>query len=137
MTTLYFDSSAVLKLITEEQESAALRDFIEGDNPWSSPLSLVSSRLAHIEVWRAAQRIGPHLLKTARGILGGITMLEISRDASEQAARLQPTSLRTLDALHLAAALSARLDVVTYDHRMARTAEGLGLTVFAPAPAQK
>jgi predicted nucleic acid-binding protein len=132
---LYVDSSAVAKLITRESESAALRDFILGDNPWQGPVSLVSSRLTSVEVWRMAQRIGPHLLQTARAVLNTITMVEFSRENSEQAARLHPVELRTLDALHLAAALRVGLDVVTYDRRMAEAAANLGLEVFAPGSA--
>jgi predicted nucleic acid-binding protein len=44
--------------------------------------------------------------------------------------------VRTLDAIHLAAArrLAPDIDVITYDHRLRDAAEALGLTVLAPAP---
>lgn len=49
---------------------------------------------------------------------------------------LEPMGLRSLDAIHLAAAqlIAPRLDsVVTYDRRMALGAAALGLIVTAPA----
>ncbi|WP_345784275.1 PIN domain-containing protein [Rathayibacter soli] len=43
-------------------------------------------------------------------------------------------NLRSLDALHLAAAIRIGVEhVVTYDARMADSARALGLSVFAPA----
>jgi predicted nucleic acid-binding protein len=51
------------------------------------------------------------------------------------AARVEPTSLRALDAIHLATALSLGHDlsgIVVYDRRLADAARGAGLTVWAP-----
>jgi predicted nucleic acid-binding protein len=52
-----------------------------------------------------------------------------------KAAELAPRELRTLDAIHLATALSASdptLDFVTYDARLARAATAHGFSVHAP-----
>ena len=54
----------------------------------------------------------------------------------EAAGRLDPSILRTLDAIHVAAALGLGDDlegIVTYDKRLAREAEQNGITVTAPA----
>ena len=54
----------------------------------------------------------------------------------EAAGRLDPSILRTLDAIHVAAALGLGDDlegIVTYDERLAREAEQNGITVTAPA----
>lgn len=51
------------------------------------------------------------------------------------AAELQPMSVRSLDAIHLAAALSlghTLTALVTYDRRMIEAASALGLPVIAP-----
>ena len=52
------------------------------------------------------------------------------------AASIEPVELRTLDAIHLASALSLGDDlaaVLTYDRRMADAAESRGLVVVAPS----
>jgi predicted nucleic acid-binding protein len=58
-------------------------------------------------------------------------------DIFRAAARLEPRSLRSLDAIHLASALSLGADlgaIVIYDSNMAAAAEGHGLQVLAPGP---
>jgi hypothetical protein len=48
---------------------------------------------------------------------------------------LEPDLLRSLDALHLAAALEIGDELeamVTYDHRLAQDAQTLGISVVAP-----
>lgn len=59
----------------------------------------------------------------------------IDRDLLLAAGRLGPDGLRTLDAIHLAAAVAAGAElsgVVTYDDRMASAAKDLGLETVAP-----
>lgn len=59
----------------------------------------------------------------------------MDRDLLLAAGRLEPGGLRTLDAVHLAAAQAAGDDlsaVVTYDDGMARAARDLGLETLAP-----
>ena len=54
----------------------------------------------------------------------------------DEAADLAPAALRTLDALHLAAAATLdlpSLDFITYDTRLAEAARCHGLTVLTPA----
>jgi predicted nucleic acid-binding protein len=53
-----------------------------------------------------------------------------------RAARLEPASLRTLDAIHLATTLSLATDVaglVTYDAKLAEAAAREGFDVLAPS----
>lgn len=64
-----------------------------------------------------------------------IAVVEPTDGIRARAALLDPVTLRSLDALHLATALEIRdeLDgLVTYDDRMAAAAEALGLAVLAP-----
>jgi hypothetical protein len=60
----------------------------------------------------------------------------VDRELLITAGRLQLGSVRTLDAIHLCAALAAGDElggVVTYDTHMAEAAHLLGLEVAAPA----
>ena len=54
MTEVYLDSSAFVKLATDESESAVLRAFLAGDNPTGVELRLVASDLTDTESVRAA-----------------------------------------------------------------------------------
>ena len=127
----YLDTSAVVKLLVREVETAALRRWLR-----RRPRR-VASTLLHVELLRAAKRAGvPALIAEARRLLGGITLVSIDSAILHRAAELDPGTLRTLDAVHLATALTLGSDlaaVVTYDQRMADGARMLGLTVAAPA----
>lgn len=62
-------------------------------------------------------------------------MLEIDRALFRQAGLLGPPTMRSLDAVHIAAALSLGPDlgaVITYDERMAAAARLFGLPVVSP-----
>lgn len=61
-------------------------------------------------------------------------LIEVDAQVLDLAGRLPPESLRSLDALHLASALSVwRVDgFLTYDLRLAEAAAGHGLRVLTP-----
>ncbi len=64
-----------------------------------------------------------------------MTLIRLDDPLYHLAADLEPASLRSLEAVHLAAALSVGNDlagVVTYDARMEAAALGLHLHVEAP-----
>lgn len=128
---LYLDSSAIVKLVLPEAESGIL---LESLSAW--PVR-VTSELARVEVVRAARRatLDPAVEKRADEVLAGLYLLKIDNDVLSEAARLEPRTLRSLDAVHLASALSLGADlgpVVTYDSTMATAAAGCGLEVLAP-----
>jgi predicted nucleic acid-binding protein len=125
----YLDSSALVKLIVREPESAALRRFLR-----RHPVH-ASSALATTEVLRAVRRADPAALPAARDALGRVVILELTDDLLGDAGVLDQPELRTLDAIHLSAARTLGSDlaaVVTYDDRMAAAGVLLGLTVAAP-----
>jgi predicted nucleic acid-binding protein len=96
----------------------------------------VSSTLLAVEAIRACGRYGDRYAADARQFLEGVALLPLSDLILDHAASLVPTDLRSLDALHLAAALSIRDDLgafVTYDGRLAEAASGEGLPVLSPA----
>ena len=75
-------------------------------------------------------------MSRARTLLAGVDLVPTPRDLLETAADLGPPSLRSLDALHLAAVLSlgsALEAFVVYDERLAQAATDAGLPVVAPA----
>ena len=85
---------------------------------------------------RAVARRAPQARARASRVISAVTLIESDADIRAQAAVIEPTSLRSIDAMHVATALriSDALDaVVTYDARMAEAAEAVGLAVLAPA----
>jgi uncharacterized protein len=125
----YLDSSAVARLVLDEPESPALLR-------WQRRKLLASSDLVRVEVVRATRLWKPEAEAKARRVIRALMLLRIDPGVCERAALLDPPHLRSLDALHLAAALSLGADlagIVTYDLRMAAGAEALGIAVEAPA----
>lgn len=125
----YIDSSAVLKLVMWEAESAALIE-------WTSGRAVIASDLVRTETLRAARRHSVEAVGQARHVLSSFVMLGLSSEVCERAAELDPLVLRSLDAIHLACALQLahELDgIVTYDDRLAEASTLLGVPVVAPA----
>lgn len=127
--TVYLDSSALVKLTIREQESSDLERFLV-HRP-----TRVSCALARVEVIRAVRARDPAAVLRARQVLERVDLLRLDDDLLDAAAEIGPIGLRSVDAIHLAAAqtLGGTLaELVTYDERMARAAAALGLTVAAP-----
>lgn len=127
----YLDTSALVKLVVAEAETFALQAWLR-----AAPRTPVSSDLARTELMRAVRRVAPDRVLRARMVLDSVTILQVTTAMFEEAGRLDPTLLRNLDAVHLAAAVALGDDldgVVTYDERMAGAAEVNGLAVLAPA----
>lgn len=96
----------------------------------------VSSALLSVEAIRACARYGTAYAREARAWLEGIALLPMDGSVLDEAASLEPPTLRSLDAIHLATALSVRDEVgalFTYDQRLADAAESHGLPVAQPA----
>ena len=126
---VYLDSSALVKLVVVEPESSALRRYL-ADEP-----ERACCALARVEVIRAVRVHGPSTVSRARRLLQRLNLVEVDDELLEAAAALDPRILRSLDAIHVAAAqlLGEELTaLVTYDRRMAAAAQLLDLTVAAP-----
>ena len=82
---------------------------------------------------RAAARRGA-TVENARKALSKLDFVAITNSLLDDAAALAPPELRTLDAIHLSAALFAPdlRALVTYDRRLADAAEQAGLPVVSP-----
>jgi hypothetical protein len=130
MRATYLDSSAMVKLAVSEPESAALRRYLRRCRP------LVSNALARTEVLRALLPAGEAAVSRGRDVLRTVDLLRLNNPLLEAAGLLQPASVRSLDAIHLATArlLGEELGVVvTYDQRMSEAARELGLRIHSPA----
>ncbi|MCL2781627.1 MAG: type II toxin-antitoxin system VapC family toxin [Actinomycetia bacterium] len=126
----YLDTSALVKLVVAESESAALRAWLNARDRVP-----VTSDLARTELLRAVRRAAPSHASAARAVLDSVIILQLTTAIFEQAARLDPLVSRSLDALHLAAALDLGDDLdalVTYDERLAKAADVNGVAVLAP-----
>jgi predicted nucleic acid-binding protein len=126
---IYLDSSAIVKLVVAEPESAALRRYLRRRRP------LVSSALARAEVVRSLLPLGEQALRRGHEALSRLELIRISDRILAAAGALRPAELRTLDAIHLATARHLGSDLarlVTYDERMRAAAVASGCPVAAP-----
>jgi predicted nucleic acid-binding protein len=125
---VYIDTSAFVKLCWREEESDVLRDHL-GGRP------LISSAVLHVEAVRAALRRSPEAVSITRQRLRKVSRLDIAGATISVASTMLPSEVRSLDAIHLAAArlLDADLDeLITYDDRMRQAAIAQGLSVSSP-----
>jgi uncharacterized protein len=125
----YLDSSAIVKLVVAEEESSSLRRWV------GSRTRIATCAIARTEVLRAVRHVGSDALAMAYRALAELDMIAVDDRLLDTAAVLDPAILRSLDAIHLAAALSLGPDldaVVSYDARMLDGARILGLPTTRP-----
>lgn len=118
-----------MKLVLREQEEVAL---LAEMAVWAG---YVSSALLGPEAIRACSRHGGEYARDAREWLLGVSRLPLDDALLDDAATLGPVKLRSLDAIHLATALSVGDEVgafFTYDARLAEAARSHGLNVVWP-----
>ncbi len=129
MRIAFCDSSALVKLIVNEPESAVLAEHLRGYS------KVVGSQLAIVEVVRAVGRRDPGQVARARHLMKSLDLIVPDEAVLERAATLEASSLRALDALQVASALRlAPLDpvFVAYDVRCASAASEMGLRTASP-----
>lgn len=124
----YLDTSAFLKLLVAEAETPAMRAWF-GASPacWSSHLLVT-------EALRATARLGldQHVVDET---LDAVSLILPAATTFHRAAALQPTALRSLDALHLATAMELGDDldgIVSYDAGLVAGAHAAALPVVTP-----
>jgi predicted nucleic acid-binding protein len=128
---LYFDASAIVKLVRTEAESDALRTFIV-DHPDDQ---VAWSELVSTETARAVRPGGSKKGADARCLLQYFDLKPLTRDLLDEAADVGPDLLRSLDAIHLATALRLRRGLtalVAYDARLLDAARAAGLRTASP-----
>ncbi|WP_413248706.1 type II toxin-antitoxin system VapC family toxin [Sinomonas flava] len=129
MPLWYLDTSAALKLVIEEPESAALAMAIDG-----AGAELAACRLLETEMRRAAQRVSGLHQDAVTAFLDTVDIYEMTAPLFRQAGLIPGTMLRSLDALHLAAAISLDVEAIaTFDVRLAEASRDAGLAVIRPS----
>ena len=122
----YVDTSAAAKLLVEEPHSAAFAAWTD-DHP-----DVVGTLLLETELRRTAHRLGVDQGAVSE-LLRRFRLFEVTAGTFREAGALPGARLRSLDALHLAAALRLGCQAIaTYDERMADAARELGFDVVAP-----
>lgn len=126
---IYLDTSAVLKLVVEEPESAATAQYLS--TAAAEGHQLVASMLLYTELHCAAHR-RRFPGEPVNAVLGAINLVDVARSDLMYAAAL-PGRLRSADAIHLAAAIRLQCDVVVaYDAELLAAAVDAGLNVLSP-----
>lgn len=133
---LYVDTSALLKLLVREAESAVIeQELVRWPN-------LATSIVTEVELPRAVARAredrpdavidGSLILQ---GVVASAAIIELSEEIVAAARIVGPVHVGALDAIHIASALSLDKDlagVATYDGRMADALTRVGVNVIAP-----
>ena len=144
----YWDSSALVKLFAAENESAIFHEHMRRVGGM-----LATSELTRLELWSAFRRkeaegeIGPGWAKTLLGkfdlgatracwrfvILTDAVRAEFERVVEVCSSQTPPIFIRTLDALHVAAArVAGEKEIVATDKRLREAATLLGFQLFPP-----
>ena len=128
MPIWYLDTSAVTKFVRPEPETRPLRR-------WLARRRWILSDLHRTELRRAAARTGGRAVARAERLLAQSDVLRIDAEVFDSAGRLHPVELRSLDALHIAAAMTLGPDlggIVTYDERLMSAAKAVGMAAVSP-----
>lgn len=100
LSTVYLDSSAIVKLAVLEKHSVALRGWLRDRT------ERVSCALARTEVLCALRATGPVAVAAGRSVLGGPYLVHLDGRLLDTTATIDRVVMRSLDAIHLAAAMS-------------------------------
>jgi predicted nucleic acid-binding protein len=130
----YIDTSAALKLLIEEPESAALAEELTAAAARGE--RLVASMLLHTELHCAARRRAKIPAPLINTVLNSINLVDVAREDLMYAAALAG-GLRSADAIHLATAIRLQADtLVAYDAGLLAAGSQAGLTLLCPAARQ-
>lgn len=129
---VYVDTSAALKRVVREPESAAVTGLLAQHH--DAGTLLTASSLVWLEAWRTFRRAHlPRVAELVTRALSGIAEYELDLGLLRQARHVGSADLRSLDAIHLASAVAVGADaVLTYDVRLAAAARSADLSVLAP-----
>jgi uncharacterized protein len=127
---IYFDTSALVKFLIQEPESADLAEWLVDQGQTIR----ASSAVVRVEVLRAVGTRDPARVTRARDLLRGLVLVPLGNDLLDDAGAL-PYPLRSLDAIHLTSALRLRGGLsafVAYDKQLLAAAELAGLPIASP-----
>jgi predicted nucleic acid-binding protein len=127
---VYVEAAAAAKLLVEEPESAALA--VRLDLWVAEGSAILGSLLLETELRRLAHRLSLAQERVS-DLLDRFDLLEPDAVTYRTAGLLPGAHLRSLDALHVAAAVQGDCrTLVTYDARQAEAARAAGLQVVSP-----
>jgi uncharacterized protein len=131
MAGIYLDTSALGRVLLAEPDAAAIRGVLAEHEAWWS------SELLMVELRRFATR--ENLAEAAEKLLDGVSLINVDSAALQRASRVEPSEVRSLDAIHLDTAMRLSADgriasVLTYDRQLQAGCRHHGLEVAAPAP---
>lgn len=126
---IYFDSSALVKLIAPEPESSALSEWVR--ERWDTPRA--TSAVSKVDVLRSFRDAGPAAEDLASIIVSKLDHLPVEQDVLDAASDLS-ASVSPVDAIHLASALRADgvQAFVSYDPGVLEAARQAGLVTVSP-----
>jgi uncharacterized protein len=130
VSTVYVDTSAIARMLLDEPDKPIVEQHLEGFE------QRVASRLLQVELRRVGTRAG--VLDRADRLLGAISLISLDEEILMAAETVTPSSVATLDAIHLVTALRlhehGELDaVMTYDRQLATGARAHGIAVISPS----
>jgi predicted nucleic acid-binding protein len=131
--SVYVDTSALLKRYVDEDESVACERLLLADPSWVTARHTWAEMLRNLaRLLRGAERV--RVRNSFRSDWARMLVVELDETTCARAGDLAETlQVRTLDALHLAAAERAGaggLPFLTYDLRQAQAARSLGWKVI-------
>lgn len=130
---IYLDTSALVKLVIEEVESAALEQWLVlQEQP------VTTSVIGRVELVRTCRRIEPDSVATANLLIADLPFVPLTNWVVVTAENIGSPTLRSLDAIHLASAFElgeALTGFVTYDKRLRDAAVLTNLPVMTPGMA--
>jgi predicted nucleic acid-binding protein len=126
----YVDTSVLGRSLLDEPDKPAI------ERALATFSARTSSSLLRIELRRLGLRQG--MLDRVDSLLSRISLLPLDQQILTAAETLTPSSVATLDAIHLATAVrlaeDGKLDaLITYDKRLAEGARTHGLKVLSPS----
>lgn len=135
---IYMDTSALTKLLIAEPETPELRNWLTSQIDQGD--SAATSALGRVELMRTVARYGDiSQADRARYLLDGLDILPLTEPMMSLAESIGPATLRSLEAIHLAAAAYFDQELtafVTYDHRLLNGCRDIGLTTASPGGAR-
>jgi len=128
--TVYLDTSVLGRVLLDEPDTSAIR------NELACFERHVSSRLLRVELRRLGLR--EDMLEHVDGLLSGKVLIPVDEEILTAAETLTPSSVATLDAIHLATAVrlteAGELNaLMTYDKQLADGAREHGIAVLSPS----
>jgi predicted nucleic acid-binding protein len=130
VSLVYVDTSALGRLLLDEAEKPLIEQALEAFT------RRAASSLVRVELRRLGLR--HNMLDRVDPLLAGIVLVPLGRHIIATAETLTPSTVATLDAIHLATAVrmsqAGELDaLMTYDKQLAAGAREHNITVFSPS----